>query len=307
METRRSKGLCFNCDEKYSYGHVCKKKRQLFYMEVEEGEREPKEIEDDIMVDPAEFLTMIGQGLETDNERAILPHVFVHAMNGSHDFKTMRVTVSVKGKAVHVLIDTSSTHNFLDLNTTKNLGCVMTTISHFAVSVADGKKIQSNYVCKKLAQNMIKIHADKERTEREYAVGDWVYVKLQPYKQVSLKAHTFQKLAAMFFGPFQIIARVGSVAYTLDFPPNAKVHPTFHISQLKKKLGDHTASVVLPLVRSDDGHVLLAPEAILDRRLIKRHGKPLTQLLIKWFNTVEEDSTWEDYQSFIQQFPSFHP
>jgi len=119
------------------------------------------------------------------------------------------------------------------------------------------------------AQNRMKTQADKGRTEREYAVGDWVYMKLQPYIQVSLKAHTFQKLAAKFFGPFQIIAKVGSVAYTLDLPPNAKVHPTFHISQLKRKLGDHTASVVLPLVRSDDGHVLLAPEAILDKRLIK--------------------------------------
>jgi len=85
-------------------------------MEGEEGEGEPKEIEVDIMVDPADVLPMIDQGLETDNEGAILPHVSVHAMNGSHDFRTMRVTVSVKGKAVHVLIDTGSTHSFLDLN-----------------------------------------------------------------------------------------------------------------------------------------------------------------------------------------------
>ncbi|XP_049345420.1 uncharacterized protein LOC125809928 [Solanum verrucosum] len=162
MEERRSKGLCFNCDEKYSYGHVCKKKRQLFYMEVEEGEGEPKEMEDDIMVDPTEFFTMIGQGLETDNEGAILTHVSVHAMNGSHDFRTMRVTMSVKGKVVHVLIDTCSTHNFLDLNTAKKLGCVMIAISPFAVSVADGKKIQSNYVCKKLAWKMQGVSFDSD-------------------------------------------------------------------------------------------------------------------------------------------------
>ncbi|KAG5600366.1 hypothetical protein H5410_031736 [Solanum commersonii] len=131
-------------------------------MKVEEGEGEPKEIEDDIMVDPAEFFTMIGQGLEIDNEGAILPHVSVHAMNGSHDFRTMRVTVSVKGKVVHVLIDTGSAHNFLNLNTSKKLGCVMTAISHFSISVADGKKIQSNYVCKKLAWKMQGVSFDSD-------------------------------------------------------------------------------------------------------------------------------------------------
>lgn len=67
-------------------------------------------------------------------------------MNGIHDFRTMRVTDSVKGKAIHVLIDTGSTHNFLDYNSARKLGCLLTAISPFGVSVADGKKVQSNYV-----------------------------------------------------------------------------------------------------------------------------------------------------------------
>ncbi|PHT68550.1 hypothetical protein T459_28037 [Capsicum annuum] len=97
------------------------------------------------MVDLAGFFTMIGQELETGENGSILPHVSVHAMNGVHDFRTMRVTVFVKEKVVHVLIDTRSTHNFLDLNTARRLGCMLTTISPFVVSVADRKKIQSNY------------------------------------------------------------------------------------------------------------------------------------------------------------------
>lgn len=66
MGERRSKGLCFNCDEPYVFGHVCKKKMQIFSMEVEEGgeESELQGEEDDIKVDPTEFLTMIGQGLK---------------------------------------------------------------------------------------------------------------------------------------------------------------------------------------------------------------------------------------------------
>ncbi|XP_070015925.1 uncharacterized protein LOC142174252 [Nicotiana tabacum] len=100
----------------------------------------PVELEKEVMLDPAELLTMIAHGLETDPEESILPHVSVHAMIGIHDFGTMRVTVSIKGKAVHVLIDTGSTHNFLDLNTGKRLGCALTAISPFVVSVADGNK-----------------------------------------------------------------------------------------------------------------------------------------------------------------------
>jgi len=157
------------------------------------------------------------------------------------------------------------------------------------------------------AQSRMKSHADKGRTDRSYVVGDWVYIKLHPYRQTSLKSHAFQKLSAKFFGPFQILARVGPVAYTLQLPPDSKIHPTFHISQLKKKLGSHIVSATLPEIHVDAGHILLTPQAILDRRIVKKHGRPATQLLIKWFNAADEDSTWEDFQSFTQQFPHFNP
>lgn len=58
------------------------------------------------------------------------------------------------------------------------------------------------------AQNRMKVHADKHKSDRTYSVGDWVFVKLQPYRQLSSKDHSFHKLSARFFGPFQIIARV---------------------------------------------------------------------------------------------------
>lgn len=84
--------------------------------------------------------------------------------------------------------------------------------------------------CLTKAQCRMKSQADNGRSERNYNVGDWVYVKLQIYRQLSLKPHTFHKLSAKFFGPFQIVAKVGKVAYTLDLPADSKVHPTFHVS-----------------------------------------------------------------------------
>lgn len=78
---------------KYSFVHVCKGKRQLFFMEVEKGEEPAEVMEEEAMVDTAELLSMMGQNFETDQEGAILPHISVRAMNGIHDFRTMRVTV----------------------------------------------------------------------------------------------------------------------------------------------------------------------------------------------------------------------
>lgn len=103
------------------------------------------------------------------------------------------------------------------------------------------------------------------------------------------------------------MAAVGKVAYTLALPPDSKIHLTFHISQLKKKIGSRPTSATLPIVHSSSGHVLLVPEAILDRRMVQKNGRVVSQWLIKWFNAPEEDNTWEDHHTFCQQFLLFHP
>lgn len=59
------------------------------------------------------------------------------------------------------------------------------------------------------AQHKMKENANKHRTEREFNVGDRVYIKLQPYRQKSVAVRRSLKLSSKFFGPFPIIARVG--------------------------------------------------------------------------------------------------
>ena len=110
------------------------------------------------------------------------------------------------------------------------------------------------------AKQRMKKNADLHRSERQFELNDWVYLKLQPYVQSSLAEHSHHKLAFWFFGPYRILAKVGSVAYRLELPPSSAIHPVFHVSQLKKAVGaDHTVTPEPPSASS----VCSIPEQIL--------------------------------------------
>jgi hypothetical protein len=96
------------------------------------------------------------------------------------------------------------------------------------------------------AKQRMKRQADEHRSERQFQVGDLVFVKLQPYIQSSLAQRTNQKLSFKFFGPYHVLARVGTVAYRLELPVSSSVHPVFHVSQLKKSVGAHQSVTAHP-------------------------------------------------------------
>ncbi|KAL0303316.1 UNVERIFIED_CONTAM: hypothetical protein Sradi_6199700 [Sesamum radiatum] len=157
------------------------------------------------------------------------------------------------------------------------------------------------------AQNRMKVNADKRRTEREFKVGDYVYLGLQPYRQRSVHLRKNLKLAPKYFGPFLIEAKIGAVAYRLKLPPNANIHPIFHVSLLNKHIGHkHTPSPILP-VYNDFGLCRFYPFAILARRLLLRRDDVIPQVLVKWKGFSPADATWEDYYSMVAQFLDFFP
>lgn len=152
------------------------------------------------------------------------------------------------------------------------------------------------------AQERMKRYADKSRTERKFIKGDWVFLKLQPYRQTSVHNRTNFKLSPRYFGPYD---KIGEVAYRFNLPPGSQIHPVFHVSQLKKKVGDGVAtSPSLPII-SSDGRMKVVPVEILDRRMVKRNNAAEVELLIKWSNFTESDATWEDFHRLKQQFPFF--
>ncbi|GKE62109.1 putative reverse transcriptase domain-containing protein, partial [Tanacetum coccineum] len=97
----------------------------------------------------------------------------------------------------------------------------------------------------KAGRDRQKSYADKRRKPLEFSVGEYVLLKVSPWKGV-VRFEKKRKLAPRFVGPFEIIEKVGLVAYRLDLPKELDgVHDTFHVSNLRKCLADQTLQVPL--------------------------------------------------------------
>lgn len=136
------------------------------------------------------------------------------------------------------------------------------------------------------------------------AVGDFVSLKLQPYRQSSVALRRNLKLACKFYGPFKVLEKVGTVAYRLELPPLAKIHPVFHVSQLKKHIGSHIASSNILPEEDATGSVLVAPVVVLDTRVhYTSQGDLVIEWLVQWKNLDVSEATWEPDGHMMQQFP----
>ena len=102
---------------------------------------------------------------------------------------------------------------------------------------------------KKTRQRM-ETQANKHRLDYTFNVGDWVLLRLHPYRQKTVARRTSQKLAKRYFGPYTIRRRIGKVAYELDLPPSAKIHPVVHMSLLRPYLGDNPSLHFKPIPES---------------------------------------------------------
>ena len=138
-----------------------------------------------------------------------------------------------------------------------------------------------------LAQNLKKCQADQHQREVSFAIGDYVYLKLQPYRQSSVAFPRSMKLSPRFYGPYKVIEKVGTMAYKLELPSDSQIHNVFHSSLLRKHLGLITSTIAqLPIV-SETGTILPQPESVIDRLV------PV------------EDATWENKWRFTRAYLIF--
>ena len=130
---------------------------------------------------------------------------------------------------------------------------------------------------------------DQRHREKDYAVGDLVYLRLQPYRQTSISLRKNLKLAPRYYGPIKILRCIGAVAYKLDLPAESKIHHVFHVSLLKEKLGKHTSlQPQLPLVLEANGEVAIRPQVVLDQH--RRRNQQ--EVLVHWQGLSPANATW---------------
>ncbi|GJY92545.1 putative reverse transcriptase domain-containing protein [Tanacetum coccineum] len=144
------------------------------------------------------------------------------------------------------------------------------------------------------ARDRQKSYADKRRKPLEFSVGDYVLLKVLPWKGV-VRFEKKGKLTPRFVGPFETIEKVGHVAYRLDLPEELNsIHDTFHVSNLKKCLADPTLQVPLDEIRVDAKlNFVEEPVEILEREFKKLKCSRIAIVKVWWNSKRGHEFTWE--------------
>ena len=153
------------------------------------------------------------------------------------------------------------------------------------------------------AAKKIKKWADKKRRHAEFQVGDLVLVKLIPQQFKSFrKVH--KGLVRKYEGPFPILGRVGKVSYKVELPPRLKIHPVFHVSNLKpyhedkedpgRGISTRAPTVVVTSYDKEVDYIMA------DRVLRKKNFQPYKEYLVKWKGLPESEASWEPENTLWQ-------
>ena len=147
-------------------------------------------------------------------------------------------------------------------------------------------------------------YANLKRKDIEYEVGDKVFLKVSPWKKI-LRFGRKGKLSPRFIGPYEILERVGPVAYRLALPLElAKLHDVFHVSMLRRYRSD--PSHILPVQDiqvQEDFTFDEEPKAILDREIRQLRNKQVPLVKVLWQHQGMEEATWEPESTMRVQYP----
>ncbi|XP_069144094.1 uncharacterized protein [Solanum lycopersicum] len=160
----------------------------------------------------------------------------------------------------------------------------------------------------KAAQSRQKSYANVRRRELEFQVDDWFFLKVSPMKGV-MRFDKKGKLSPRYVGPYKIMKRVGKVVYKLELSVElATVHPVFHISPLKKCVGDPASVVPLEtMVVKDSLSYKDIPVEILDRQVRRLRNKEVASLKVLWSSRFVEGTTWETEAAMKAKYPHLFP
>ncbi|XP_052482965.1 uncharacterized protein LOC128036129 [Gossypium raimondii] len=146
----------------------------------------------------------------------------------------------------------------------------------------------------KKASDRQKSYADLKRRDIEYSVGDFVFLKVSLWKKL-LRFGRKGKLSPRFIGSYDILKRVGPVAYQLELPPKLdRINNVFHVSILKRYRSDPTHIVLVEEIEvSPDLTFKEELVQILDCRVKVQRKKSIPLVKELWPNNISKEATWE--------------
>ncbi|CAH9116233.1 unnamed protein product [Cuscuta epithymum] len=156
----------------------------------------------------------------------------------------------------------------------------------------------------KAAQDRQKSYADKRRRPLEFEVGDEVFLRISPWKGI-IRFVSRGKLNPRYIGPFEILERIGAVAYRLKLTPELeKIHDVFHVSMLKKYIRDPSHILEKPPVEiRGDLQYAVEPVKIVGQQVKKLRNKEIPMVKVLWRSDRVEEETWETEVSMREQYP----
>ncbi|XP_072986655.1 uncharacterized protein [Typha latifolia] len=156
----------------------------------------------------------------------------------------------------------------------------------------------------KVAQSRQKSYADNRRRDLEFQVGDKVFLRVSPWKGV-FHFGKKGKLSSRYIGPYEILGRVGPVAYRVALPPDlAQIHNVFHMSVLRKYISDpshviHYEPVQLQQNLSYEEQLV----KVLARRDKVQRTKVIPLVKVLWRNHAVEEASWEREDEIRSKYP----
>ncbi|KAH9699108.1 hypothetical protein KPL71_024219 [Citrus sinensis] len=250
MQERRANKLCYYCDEKFEPGHKCKQ-RQIYLLEGEDD----AELSDE------------GNKIGDDEEDHL---VSLHAMSGAVSHQTMRIKGNIKKKGIIILIDSGSTHNFLDVSVAKWTGCEVQQDKPLMMAVANGSKIASAATCKQLVWSMQgrEFRADM----RLIPLGGCdMVLGIQWLSQLGPILWDFKNLWMEFKWEGRRMVLRGSTAGPLKLV--SAIHMQKDLKQVPQVAAAHIFSLLLePCINSTTTEIITDEPAELQHLLKKYHG-----------------------------------
>ena len=155
----------------------------------------------------------------------------------------------------------------------------------------------------KVATDRQKSYADMKRKDIRYEVGEKVFLKVNPWKKV-MRFGKNGKLSPRFIGPYEVIEKVGPVAYLLALPPELeKIHNVFHVS-MERRYRSYPSHVVPSetIELRPDLTYEEVPVEILARKVKELRNKKIPLVKVLWRNHKTKEATWESVEVMRHQY-----